>query len=599
MKTKNNKTDSDTLKRIKSGEFQDCYLVYNRKSLDEPNSQKNSLKYQRSENTLAARRHNLTVASCTLTGFCTNGVISEKHSAFKESEELTISAKGMVQFRIDRPKFHQLIHLLSHGYFKGMVCLCWDRVSRNEADDTVIRKLMRKGIDVRFAFAHYDDSSSGQLHMDIDGAFARHHSRVTSEKVSATMTESRSNGKCTHRAPIGYLNTGSVDYKPLDPERAPIIKDMFELYATGEWTLGSIARYAVDHGLTTVPMRRRRTKEEILADEEDELDKVTDEKVSRPITENHVSRIFSNLFYTGRTHGPDGTYIHSSSHEALVDDDLFNQVQAILKRRTVSVHYAEKLDHPLRGIVRCAECKRAYSPYEQKGILYFNCRCVAGCTNKKKNCNLDFITEKICDTISALHFTDNELEVINAQFSTDMALLSEKRQKAHDEFDRRKKRLRSDIDYLRSNKLALLKSGAYTPDSYSEESERLNNELCSAKLDEDISDEALRETFEEAVAFSELLKSIIPSYRSAKPHEKEQIVRLLFSELFITHDKLDFSLKSGLEPFRDRISAVSDPIAWLSELHRQHQFAKSKAEELSQLVEDLSGKIDKEMSKAA
>lgn len=118
--------------------------------------------------------------------------------------------------------------------------------------------------------------------MDIDGMFAQHHSRVTSEKVTLATRHNREKGICTYRAPIGYLNEGRMDHKPFDPVRAPVIKRMFELYATGQWSLSDIARFANRQGFVTVPMRRQRTQEEML-DENHELDDIP--KVSRPVDE--------------------------------------------------------------------------------------------------------------------------------------------------------------------------------------------------------------------------------------------------------------------------------------------------------------------------
>ena len=405
--TAKKKKPKDAFRDIERGKYRDSYLIYSRKSTDEVDSQKNSIEYQRSENVRYAGNAGLPIAAVSLEGFCTDGVISERHSGFKEGDELYISDDGMVQYRIDRPKFQQMVQYVNAGYFKGVVCLCWDRISRNRGDDTVMRKLMRKGVDVRFVYANYDKSSAGELHMDIDGMFAHHHSRVTSEKVTLSTKNNRRKGKCTYRAPIGYLNEGTMDEKPFDPERAPIIAKLFKLYATGDWSLSDLARYAGDNGLTTVPMRRRRTKEEMLADEEVEI-----EKTSRPLTENHVSRILTNPFYTGRVIGEDGEYIESTSHEALIDDGTFNRVQRCLKKKTVSIHYTEKLDHPLRGMVRCAHCRRVYTPYVKKGILYFNARCAAGCENTTKNLGLDFIVEKIRGLIANLHFTEDELDDI-------------------------------------------------------------------------------------------------------------------------------------------------------------------------------------------
>ena len=556
--SKKKQTEQDILKDIAKGKYKDFYLVYNRKSTDEADNQKNSISYQKSENTRFAHKEHLPVAPITIKGFCTDGVISEKHSGFKEGDDLYITDDGVVQYRIDRPKFQILLQHLSRGQFKGVVCLCWDRISRNKGDDTVIRKLMRKGVDVRFVYAHYDKSSAGELHMDIDSMFAGHHSRVTSEKVTISTRNSREKGKCTYRAPIGYLNTGSMDHKPIDPERGPIIAEMFKLYATGDWSLSDIARWANEQGFTTVPMRARRSKEEILADE-DEEDTVEREKVSRPVTENHISRILTNQFYTGRVIGPDGKYIDSTSHEALVDDDTFNQVQSLLSKKKVSVHYTEKLDHPLRGVVRCAHCQRVYTPYEKKGILYFNSRCIKGCENTMKNCNFDFITDKIKGLIQNLYFTDDELAELDARASTDISLLEERRHKEFEKMERQKKRIREELAYLRSNRLSLLKSGVYTPESFVDEQSRLETELEALQEEEHTSDVAMKELMKEVIQLSELLKNVVPIYDFAKPHEKEAIVRVIFSELFISQNTLEFKVKKGFEPFTDRISAICDP----------------------------------------
>jgi site-specific DNA recombinase len=166
---------------------------------------------------------------------------------------------------------------------------------------------------------------------------------------------------------------------------------MYEYYATGDWSLSDIARFANDQGFTTVPMRRRRTKEEMLA-EEDEFEEI--EKTSRPVNENHISRILTNRFYTGRTLNSEGKYIQSISHEAIVSDELFDDVQAVLKKKKVSVHYTEKLDLPLRGVVRCAHCERVYTPYIKKGIQYYNSRCTKDCENTDKNLSFEKIDKK-------------------------------------------------------------------------------------------------------------------------------------------------------------------------------------------------------------
>lgn len=564
-------------KCIRSGIYRNHYLIYSRKSTDEPNNQKNSIKYQKIENTQFAIREKLPIADITIKGFCTDGVISEKHSGFKEGNEITITKGGLVQYRIDRPKFQRLVQYLSRDLFKGVVVLCWDRISRNRGDDTVIRKLMRKGIDIRFVYANYDKTSSGQLHMDIDSMFAEHHSRVTGEKVRK-MTESlREKGMCTFRAPIGYLNTGSMR-KPFDPERAPIIRKIFEMYATGEWSLADLARWANQQGLKTMPMRKRRTQEEILEDDND--DEIKLEATSRPILPTHIHQWFTNPFYQGKILQKDGSYIPSNSHEALVSDESAEQVRAILHTKKVSIHYEKKLDLPYRGIARCAYCHRIYTPYMQKGILYFGCRCAPGCPNANRNFSIKYFEEEIGKLLSCLSFTEDEIVQIEASMQTDVALLEEKRHKEMEVNERKKRKIREDLAYLRTHKLDLLKSGVYTPESLVEEEIRLDTKLVALQRAEEISDVSMRETMKDLIILSELLEKAYLYYENVNSWEKERLVRIIFSELEFSEKAPEFKCKKGIQALESRFVFVGGYTIWFSEAAKYGNDIRESIQEL-------------------
>ena len=575
------KNEGQILKDIAAGKYRQCYLVYIRKSTDEPDYQKNSISYQKAEGIKYAQREKLLVAPVSVAGLCADGVISERHSGFKENNDLTFTKDGLVQYHIDRPKFQKLVQFLSLGLFQGIVCLCWDRISRNKGDDTIIRKLMRKGIDVRFVYANYEKTSAGALHMDIDGMFAEHHSRVTSEKVRLTTWNLRERGVVTYKAPIGYLNQGTMHHKPLDPERAPVIKKLFELYATGDWALADLVRFASQHGLITVPVRRRRTQDEILAEEDDT---VKIEKVSRPMTISYVHKILTNPFYTGRVLGNESNYVSSVSHEALIPDELYNNVQQMLRRKKVSVYYTQKLELPLRGLIRCGDCGRVYTPYLQKGIQYFGARCAATCANTKKSFNIKFLEQEVAKFIDRLILTENEKIQLDATTTTDISIFEEKRLKKIEQSDRRKKKIREDLTYLRTNKLQLLKSGVYTPEMLLEEESRLNTDLNTIQDEEIISDLSMQAVMEDILKLSELLKNGSVCYLNAKSPEKEQIVRIIFSELYVSGNTLRYKCKKGFVALDNRSLLVCDPTTWLSEAGRNHKWTKESIERLQQML---------------
>jgi site-specific DNA recombinase len=229
--------------------------------------------------------------------------------------------------------------LLAQRKVRGVLALCWDRISRNPHDDAIIKNLVARGVDVRFVQASYDKTSAGALHMDVDGMFAAHHSRVTSEKVRGTYGKLRSEGKCTYHSPIGYIDGGS-DNKYFDHERAPLIRQLFELYATESWSIQQLAVWAKQHGLTTKPRRRCRSREQIL----EGIDS-PHAPSSRPVSRNGIATILGNPFYIGYIRHR-GAWL-PGMQQPLIDQDLFYQVQRLLKKRTTGA-YSTHRDHPFQ-----------------------------------------------------------------------------------------------------------------------------------------------------------------------------------------------------------------------------------------------------------
>jgi site-specific DNA recombinase len=568
---------------ITRGKYRGHYLIYNRKSTDDTVNQKNSIKYQKAENIRFAVRERIPIASLTMAGFATEGIVSERHSGFKENGALSFGRDNSVQYRIDRPKFHRLVQLLSRRNFKGVIFLCWDRASRNRGDDTVLRKLMKAGIDIRFTLAQYDKSSAGELHMDIDGMFAEHHSRVTQEKVSLTFRNKRAQGICTYRAPVGYLNLGSMEHKPFDEVRAPILREIFAQAAAGQWSLSDLARLAVERGLTMPPMRRRRSAEEMLAEEEDDL-RVEIAPISRLPTFNGIHKILTNPFYTGKIRGNDGAWVPSTSHQALVSEQVFRLVQDQLHRRNTSAHYVSTIDYPLRRAIRCATCYRVYTPYAKKGITYYGARCARPCANPRKSFNFDFIASRVGAFIAQLAFTDDELARIDAATNTDIALLDSNRLERLEQAARRKKKMHEDIAYLNDNKLALLRAGVYTAEGLVAEEARLNLELDTLGSEDRDSGCSMQETIADARTLSELLKNVAQLYYLSSPREKEPVIAAIFSELTINGDTAEYKCKNGFKALAHRFIASGDPTGWLSELQWQHPYILESIDSLKTVL---------------
>lgn len=542
------------LKDIEAGEHRNYYLIYNRKSTDEPNNQKNSLSYQKQENIKFAQLKNLPIAQITIAGLLNNGIISEKHSAFKEDSELCINDNGTVQFSIERPKFLKLSQLLNKKLFKGVIFLCWDRASRNPADDLILKRLTKAHVDIQFALATYDKTSAGNLHQDIDGMFSQHHSRVTSEKVTMVGRKNRSDGICTYRAPVGYLNLGTMDNKPFDPERAPLITKMFELADSG-WSLADIARWAIEQGFTMSPARRKRTAHQILLDEEND-EPFGGEKVCILARYTTIQKILRSRFYTGVIQDAEGSWIASKSHKALITRELFERVQEKLTTKNKSKKYNLPLPNPFRAQFICKACKRSYTPYFKKGNVYLGCRCVVGCANSNKSLNLDFIEKNVSLIVSVLYFKKEEIEEMDARVKNYLEVLEKDQSNKMEETDNRKKKLAEDLAYLQANKLTLLKTGVYTPESLIAEERKLENAISNITNVEHVSVAEIQETVQNVYKLSELLKDFIPQWEYANSYEKQDLLKIMFSELSVSENTLDYKVTKGLVPIKSRMFSL-------------------------------------------
>lgn len=531
------------------GNYKQCYLMYNRKSTDDAHNQRNSLIYQRQRNIDYADRQNLPIANgLTIPGFCTGGIVDESHSGFKEEDEFDIRPDGAVQYRVLRPKFLKLAELLKAHTVKGAIFLCWDRASRNPHDDLIIKKLARLGCDIRFAEASYDNTSSGELHRDIDGVFATHYSRSISEKVKNAQNKLRAERRCIYGAPIGYLDRGS-DSKPLDPDRAPMVKRIFELYATGDWSIQQLAKWAQAQGLTKKPVRRKRTREEIA----NNVEVASISKIARPADRKTIEYMLPNPFYVGKVK-IGNSFVKSISHQALIDTTLFNRVQEVLREKRASVYYVDKPFYIYRGLARC-ECGRLYTPYIQKGIVYYRSACKEDCINVDPNLNESDITAAIQRVMDKIHFSDEELAEINEKAKTELGKISERRDKTLDDLHGKQRIILADLDYIAQNKITLLRTGSMDAETMQSEQSRLEAKLASVAEEIKIYAESAPEMLRYVLAFSELAKNAGLCFEHALDSERREITASVFSELiFKNRELVGYEAREGFAALLGRIS---------------------------------------------
>ncbi|MFZ2621106.1 MAG: recombinase family protein [Minisyncoccia bacterium] len=543
-------------------QYKDKYLIYNRKSTDDKENQKNSLTYQSSLNQEYARKHNLPIADLTIERFCEKGVINESHSGYKEDDDFDIGENGIFSNRVLRPKFVKLIRLLKDKKIKGVVILCWDRASRNAQDNVIIQRLVEQGCDIRFTDMQFDKNSGGKVNMNVQGMFAEYYSDVISEKVRYSQEKLRAEGKCIYSVPLGYLNRGS-DNKPIDPERAPLIKRLFEMYATGEWSFMQLAKWATKNGLTKRPKRRKRTKEE----QENGIDFDLLPKVSGPIDHKSVESILSNPFYIGKVKIGHNEYITSTAHKPIIDSALFIKVQEVLKKRSKTIRYIDKPFFAYRGMANCT-CGRCYSPYPQKGYTYYRSRCKLDCDNPDVNISEKELTSMFKNIIDGLYFTDPEIADIESKAKKELAIIAGQRDKKLSDLYNKHREVSKNIEFLTENRITLMRTKAMVPEDIVAEETRLNGSRIAIEEEIKVYGESAQDMLKFVITFSELIKNASIYFDHALDSEKREIVTLIFSEIVIKDRKLlKYSLKEGFEALVGR-KRVSGGDGWIRTIGR-------------------------------
>lgn len=137
-----------------------------------------------------------------------------------------------------------------------------------------------------------------------------------------------------------------------DPERAPLVKIAFELYATGESTVERLAHEMADRGL------RNRGRD--------------GHYTSKPVTVSGLAHLLAHRAYVGVVEWDGVEY--PASHEPLVAPATFERVQELLAARAMRGTRERRHHHYLKGLLVCGVCDRRLSIQYSKGTYtYFYC----------------------------------------------------------------------------------------------------------------------------------------------------------------------------------------------------------------------------------
>jgi site-specific DNA recombinase len=223
---------------------------------------------------------------------------------------------------------------IEQGAAEGIIAWAPDRLARNSIDGGRIIYMLDCGVirDLKFATYTFENNSQGKFMLQIMFGQSKYYSDALSDNVKRGNRTKVEKGWRPAKAPIGYLNDVVTKTIVPDPDRFPLIRQIFELMLSGMYSPQRICEVARnDWGLRTPKHKRIGGK---------------------PIVLSSVYRILTSPFYAGILVW--GGRSHKGAHTPIVTIDEFEQVQRLLGRKEKPRPQTRRF--AFTGLIRCGEC---------------------------------------------------------------------------------------------------------------------------------------------------------------------------------------------------------------------------------------------------
>jgi site-specific DNA recombinase len=235
-----------------------------------------------------------------------------------------------------RPGFQRLIEDAMEHRFECVLIFHTSRFARNTIEAKRYKRLLRAelGIDVISVTqplgADVDDPAAF-LSESVHEIFDEYYSVSLSFWTKMGLREKARQGRLTGSLPWGYTK-GSEDIAIPDPEKASYVRQLFELYATGQHTDRTLAEWLNVRGQRTARERR--------------------------FSSDTVREMLCNAAYAGYVSARrDRSKAIKGLHHPPIDEALFDRVQELRRLRAPTLKPGRPSDrYLLRGLAHCRRC---------------------------------------------------------------------------------------------------------------------------------------------------------------------------------------------------------------------------------------------------
>ncbi|HEV2339628.1 MAG TPA: recombinase family protein [Patescibacteria group bacterium] len=316
---------------------------------------------------------------------------------------------------------------------------------------------------------------------------------------------------------IGYRSVGEEDQKKTcepDPYVAPVIKQMFEIYSTGNHSILELQDWLSDKNILS--------------------------RTGTIIGHSVINNILKNPFYYGiiRWHGES----RIGKHAPIITKDLFDTCQYVLAKHRDFLVRKRTHDYLLRGFMYCSNCGQRYTAdkhkinsLERKGIIhYYHCQ-----KRDRNGCpalyvEADALEKQVEKEIEKMQFTPEFIDIV-VQKAKDV--VAENRRT----IDAQKQGIinQKTVLEIKRNKLEdAVIDGTIDREAYQRKHTEVNDKITNLNnLIQEIENSANMDVnlIEEVLAFT---RNIHTTYLQAPKFLKRHYLRFFFEKLIVQDKKI-------------------------------------------------------------
>lgn len=246
----------------------------------------------------------------------------------------------------NRPIFDEMIQRIENGEAEGILCWQINRLSRNPIDSGKLSWLLQRGIlkSIQTIDRQYLPEDNVLL-FSVESGVANQYILDLSKNTKRGMLSKLEKGWQTGVAPLGYLNDKENKIIITDPERFNLVRKMWDLMLTGNYTPPKILDMANNEwGFRTRKFKRIG---------------------GCPLSRSGIYKIFTSLFYAGIIENNGVQY--EGKHEKMITLEEYDRVQMLLGRE--GKPRPKTHEFAFTGSIRCGVCGCLYTAETKKKII--------------------------------------------------------------------------------------------------------------------------------------------------------------------------------------------------------------------------------------